>query len=205
MTSCKSSICRYGLPAAALVGVLLSGSWFQASADPEGPTAIDKQITKLVSFYIQEQHLSKHELDDEISKRFLTMFLKTLDPMKVYFLQSDVDGFEQQRLLLDDQIRKGDIQFAYDVFQTFLKRIDERVAWAEEFVETEHDYTVDEEILRDPDSAQYAANDGEARERWRKRIKFDLLRLRVDDEEAEGKSASPLREFCKADAPDRSG
>ena len=183
MTSCKSSVCRYGLPVAALVGILVSGTWFRASADPEGPTSIDKQITKLVSFYIQEQHLSKHKLDDEISKRFLDMFLKTLDPMKVYFLQSDVDHFEEQRLLLDDQIAKGDIKFAYDVFGVFLKRIDERVAWAEEFVDVDHDFTVDEEILRDPDTAHYAKNEAEARERWRKRIKFDLLRLRVDDEE----------------------
>lgn len=183
MTSCKSSVCRYGLPALVLAGLLVSGAWFRASADPVGPTAIDKQITKLVSFYLQEQHLSQHKLDDEISKRFLEMFLKTLDPMKVYFLQSDIDHFHEQALLLDDQIAKGDIQFAYDVFDVFLKRIDERVAWAEELVDAKHDFTVDEEILRDPDSAHYAKNEAEARERWRKRIKFDLLRLRVDDEE----------------------
>ena len=183
MTLCKSSVCRYGLPVVALVGILLLGVCFRASADPVGPEPIDTQITKLVSFYLQEQHLSKHKLDDEISKRFLEMFLKTLDPMKVYFLQSDIDKFEKQRLVLDDQIRKGDIQFAYDVFQVFLKRIDERVAWAEEFVDVEHDFTVDEEILRDPDEAHYAKSEAEARERWRKRIKFDLLRLRVDDEE----------------------
>ncbi len=178
MTSFKSSVGRYGLAVVALLGVLLSG----VSADPVGPTPIDRQITKLVSFYVQDQHLSKHKLDDEISKRFLEMFLKTLDPMKVYFLQSDIEKFEEKRLQLDDQIQDGDIQFAYDVFTVFLKRIDERVQWAEEFVDVEHDYTVDEDILRDPDIAKYAVDEAEAREQWRKRIKFDLLRLRVDDE-----------------------
>lgn len=182
MTLCNSSRCRYGLLAAACLGLLLSGTWFQASADPVGPTATDSQITKLVAFYIQDQHLSKHKLDDEISKRFIEMYLKTLDPMKVYFLQSDIDRFEKQRLNLDDQIRDGNIQFAYDVFKTFLQRIDQRVVWAEEFVDVDHDYTIDEEILRDPDAAHYAADEAEARERWRKRIKFDLLRLRVDEE-----------------------
>ncbi len=182
MTSFKSSVGRYGLAVVALLGVLGSGVWLRVSADPVGPTPIDRQITKLVSFYIQDQHLSKHKLDDEISKRFLEMFLKTLDPMKVYFLQSDIQKFEEKRLLLDDQIQDGDIQFAYDVFAQFLKRIDERVQWAEEFVDVEHDYTVDEDILRDPDIAKYAVDEAEAREQWRKRIKFDLLRLRVDDE-----------------------
>lgn len=182
MTSFKSSVGRCGLAVVALLGVLGSGVWLRVSADPVGPTPIDRQITKLVSFYIQDQHLSKHKLDDEISKRFLEMFLKTLDPMKVYFLQSDIQKFEEKRLLLDDQIQDGDIQFAYDVFAQFLKRIDERVQWAEEFVDVEHDYTVDEDILRDPDIAKYAVDEAEAREQWRKRIKFDLLRLRVDDE-----------------------
>ncbi len=184
MTSRKSSVvCRYGLPVAALAGILLAGAWSRASADPGAPTALDRRITKLVALYIQDQHWSKHQLDDEISKRFLDKFLNSLDPMKVYFLQSDIDEFESQRLLLDNQIADGDIQFSHDVFQTFLKRIDERAAWAAELCETEHDYTVDEEILRDPDSAHYAASTAEARERWRKRVKFDLLRLRIDDEE----------------------
>ncbi len=182
MTLCKPSAYRYGLPLLVLAGILLSGAWFRVSADPVEPTPLDKQITKLVAYYLQEQHLSQHKLDDEISKRFLDMYLKTLDPMKVYFLQSDIDAFEKQRLLLDDQIQKGDIQFAYDVFRTFLKRIDERVVWAEQFVEANHDFTVDEEIARAPDAARYATNEAEARELWRKRIKLDLLRYRVDDE-----------------------
>ncbi len=182
MIWCKSSVSRYGLPILALLGILVAGASWQVAADPVGPTPIDKQITKLVSFYIQDQHLSKHKLDDEISKRFLEMFLKTLDPMKVYFLKSDVEKFDEQRLLLDDQIQEGNIQFAYDVFTTFLKRIDERVTWAEEYVDLKHDFTIDEEILRDPDATEYATSEAEAREQWRKRIKFDLLRLRVDDE-----------------------
>ena len=183
MTWCKSSVGRHGFPVVALVGILVSGAWLRVCADPVGPTPLDRQITRLISIYVQDQHWSKHKLDDEISKRFLDMFLKTLDPMKVYFLQSDIQQFEKQQFVLDDQIQEGDIQFAYDVFRRFLKRIDERVAWAEEFVEAEHDFTIDEEILRDPDSAQYAADEAEGREQWRKRIKFDLLRLRVDDDE----------------------
>jgi len=174
---------RFGLPAIIAAMVLISGNYQSAIADPVGPSAKDEQITKLVSILIQNEHLSKHALDDEISQRFLDTFLETLDPMKVYFYQSDIDAFKGQRLALDDEIIKGDIKFAYQVFDTFLKRIDERVQWVHELVETDHDFTIDEEIVRDPDVAQYAKTPAEGRERWRKRIKFDLLRLRVDDEE----------------------
>ena len=84
---------------------------------------------------------------------------------------------------MDDQVLRGDIKFAYQVFNTFLQRVDERVGWVEGLVAMEHDFTIDEEILRDPDAATYARSEAEAREMWRKRVKFDFLRLRVDDEE----------------------
>ncbi len=183
MSSWNALLRRSTLAAAAAIAVLLASAWIRAHADPQGPSATDEQITKLVAYLIQNEHLSKRALDDEISGRFLDSFLKTLDPMKVYFVQSDIDQFETQRRALDNQILRGDIRFAYQVFNTFLQRVDERVGWIKELVAMEHDFTVDEEILRDPEAASYAKSEAEAREMWRKRIKFDLLRLRVDDEE----------------------
>lgn len=183
MSSWNALLRRSTLAAAATIAVLLASAWIRAHADPQGPSATDEQITKLVAYLIQNEHLSKHALDDEISGRFLDSFLKTLDPMKVYFVQSDIDQFETQRRALDNQILRGDIRFAYQVFNTFLQRVDERVGWIQQLVAMDHDFTVDEEILRDPEAASYARNEAEAREMWRKRIKFDLLRLRVDDEE----------------------
>ena len=46
--------------------------------------------------------------------------MKPLDPMKLYFYQSDVDEFKQHQDELCDWISKGDITFAYTVFRTVL-------------------------------------------------------------------------------------
>src|SRR5262245_25414899 len=50
-----------------------------------GPQANDRQIALMVSQLLQGEHLTKHALDDEMSRRALKLFVKQLDPMKVYF------------------------------------------------------------------------------------------------------------------------
>jgi carboxyl-terminal processing protease len=158
-----------------------------AWAELEGPTRNDLYVTKAVTTLLPSEHLSRHALNDEMAERCVKSFLKTLDPMKVYFNQSDVDGFLRRQHELDDMATKGDISFAYNVFNTFLKRIDDRLKVIDEMLATEHDFTVDEEMITDPDATTYALNDAEARELWRKRIKYDLLVQKTD--KVEGKEA----------------
>jgi carboxyl-terminal processing protease len=169
-----------------LIGALvLTSVLAPVSADVIGPSARDRQIAITVAALLRREHLSKHELDDEISERCLETFLKSLDVAKVYFYQSDIDAFLTRKHSLDDGVKRGDIQFAFTVFQTFLKRVDERIKLVDEFLAAEHDFTVDEEMIVDPDAATYARNEAEAREKWRKRIKYDLLILKADGKEGQ--------------------
>ncbi len=170
----------------AVLGVLASG--FLAApawADPTAPQVADRQISVAVSALLKQQHLSRHPLDDEISQRAMKMFLKTLDPMKVYFTQTDVDNFSRRKADIDDMIRQGDISFAYTVFKTLLERIDQRVKLVDELLNEQHDFTVDEEIITDPEKVTYAKTDSEVRDVWRRRIKYDLLVLKGDKTEGQ--------------------
>lgn len=163
-------------------GVVASGLHVApAVAELKGPEASDRQVTLVVSSLLKREHLSKKPLDDEMSRRGLDNFLKALDPMKVYFTQGDIDEFNANRENLDDMIKRGDISYGYTVFNRLLKRIDERMKLVDEFLAAKHDYTLDENVVIEPDEARYAMNDEEVRNLWRKRIKFDLLRLKVDD------------------------
>jgi carboxyl-terminal processing protease len=120
--------------------------------------------------------------------------------MKLYFYQSDIDRFATQRKELDDAIRKGEVQFAYDVFAVFLKRVDERVKMVDELLAMDHDFTVDETMVIDRDLVEYPKTEAEARDRWRKRIKYDLLVLKADGtvgQEAIDKLARRYHSFAK--------
>ncbi len=165
-----------------LTGVAVRMAWAELQ-----PARNDAQVAKAVSVLLPSEHLSKQALNDEIADRALKTYLKTLDPMKVYFNQSDVDAFKQRTQTLDDQVLKGDISFAYEVFNTFLKRVEERLLIVGQVLAMEHDFTVDEEMISDADVAAYAKNGAESLDVWRKRIKYDLLLQKSD--KLEGKEA----------------
>ncbi|MBN1588708.1 MAG: carboxy terminal-processing peptidase [Pirellulales bacterium] len=163
--------------------VILGGTFSSGWADPIGPTANERYVVLAVTTLLDRDHLLQHPLDDEIAKRAFRVYLKLLDPMKVYFYQSDIDEFEKSITKLDDMIRHRDTSFGYKVFDRFLKRIDERVAMVDRILAMKHDFTVDEEMAVDRDVTQYPKTPEEAFERWRKRIKYDLLVLKAQEDE----------------------
>jgi carboxyl-terminal processing protease len=185
--TCRISFTVRWLLLSALTVALCPLAW----ADPVAPVPGDRQITLAVTSLVKREHLSRHPLDKEISERCLSNFLKTLDSMKLYFYQSDIDEFMKHKDGLCDSIAKGDISFAYTVFRTFLQRVDERVKTADELLAGPLDFTTDEQMVNNRDAAQYPRTPAEAADRWRQRIKFDILILKSADKEdkKEGKEA----------------
>lgn len=177
----------WGLWIAGLVGVAIpAASWAEATA----PTKTDRDVAAIVGKQMELQHISRRSVDDEISQRLFKGYIRLFDPLKLYFLQSDIDEFTKHSALLDDDLKNGaDLSFAFDVYQRFLQRLDERVQWANEFADAEHDFTKEETITVDPDVAQYATSVEESKERWRVRIKFELCSMVVD-----GKTIEESRE-----------
>ena len=139
------------------------------------PTAQDRLITQMVCTYLQKVHLARPPLNDELSKRLFKRFFKTLDPTKVYFAKKDIDELAEFETQLDDQLLRGDIDFAYKAYNLFMRRAAERVKLVETLLKEPMDFSVVEFMDTDYDKMDYASNEQELRERWRKRIKFDLL------------------------------
>jgi len=171
---------------AALTGLMPTGPKITEAVEAKpvseitGPSVSDRNVTRAVTFLMKREHLSKHPLDDEISRRGLELFLKSLDNMKLYFNQADVDEFNQKKNDLDDMVGAGDISFAYTVFNRLLKRIDERVALVDELLKGDFDFTADDVLITDPDKLTYPKSPEEARARWTQRLKYDLLLLKAE-------------------------
>jgi carboxyl-terminal processing protease len=159
--------------------------------EASGPSVSDRNVTRAVTFLMKREHLSKHPLDDEISQRGLELFLKSLDNMKLYFYQADVDEFNQKKNELDDMVGAGDISFAYTVFNRLLKRIDERVALVDELLQQDFDFSADEVLVTDPDKLSFPKSPDEARARWTRRLKYDLLLLKAEKSAERKEGAAP--------------
>ncbi|WP_437229845.1 carboxy terminal-processing peptidase [Planctomicrobium sp. SH661] len=171
---------RFTAVALLLLGLSTAFAQKLSSADPA-----DQETAKLVAKMIPKFHLSRGEINDKISSMLLDGFIKDLDPQKLYFLQSDIKEFEAHRTTLDDEIKAGNVDFAYKVFDRYKKRLDHQIGVAHALVAKDPDFTVDETIETDPKKLIWAADQAELDERWRKRVKYDLLQEKLDGKTTE--------------------
>ena len=156
------------------IGAVFFVSTNQTPAEPI-PSKNDRIVSQFICEYLRRGHLNQPPIGDEISQRMFRRFLKDIDPAKLYFTKADIDEFKKDELELDDMCQKGDLSFAYKVYEKFMERLAQRQKLVDEFVKAEHDFSAKESMNTDFDTIEYAKNDDELRERWRKRIKFDLL------------------------------
>ncbi|RLT12980.1 MAG: tail-specific protease [Planctomycetota bacterium] len=164
------------------------------------PGPNDRQITLAVKSYLEREHFLRRPVDDEIARRWFGIFLEALDPMKIYFIQSDIDAFMQKRDSLDDLVKKGDVSFSYEVFNRFLQRVDARMPLIEKLILAPQDYAKPETMVIDREDTKWAANEAESEDNWRKRIKYDLLVQKMEKtplDEAQEKLVRRYRSFAK--------
>jgi carboxyl-terminal processing protease len=143
------------------------------------PGRQDSLVVRMVCDLLHRGHLTKPEINEDLSRKLFHKFLKDMDPGKLYFTQSDIDEFRKYESELCDQLLKGDMNFAYLVYDRYVKRVGERLKLVEELLKSPQDFTVKEYLSTDYDKIGYVQDERELRERWRKRIKFDLLLHRM--------------------------
>ena len=171
---------RTALRPLTLVGILAFMAVVIGAQAPV-PKPADEKIASTVVQILERVHMAKPRIDDETAKKWCKNFLKDLDPQKYYFEKNDVTEFMAQATTLDDKIREGNLDFARVVFDRFLKRNDAWLSYVMKQLDAKPDFSNDDSILDDPDLYDFPVDNAEAQERWRKRVKFDLLQLKVVD------------------------
>ncbi|MBT6237453.1 MAG: carboxy terminal-processing peptidase [Verrucomicrobia bacterium] len=149
------------------------------------------KITEVVGHILSQSHLRQKWLDNDISNIFFDNYLDSLDLNHQIFLQSDVDKFrEKYQDLLDDYTfgilennRVPNAAPAFEIFERFKERIQERRKVIGELLDQEYKFDVDDEIMIKRSEEPWPKTEAEARELWRLRIKYDLLQGRLGKEE----------------------
>jgi carboxyl-terminal processing protease len=131
---------------------------------------------------LEEKHYSRVLFDDQFSQKVFDAFIEGLDSSKLYFLQSDIDALGAHRNSLDDTLKSGSIDPAFDIYNLYYKRLLERLIYAINHVENSLDtvdFGIDESIEIDREEALYATTAAELDELWRQRVKKSALCLRL--------------------------
>ncbi len=137
-------------------------------------------INMLLSRY---HYNKKTKLNDSISSVIFDRYLKALDFSKSYFIQEDIDKFETERYDYDDFLKEGYLDPAYDIFNVYKIRVEERMAFIKSQLENEFDFSVDETYELKREDKPWPKTTEEANEIWRKRIKNDALVLKLEGTE----------------------
>ncbi len=135
----------------------------------------DKLLIDLITYVLKKGHYSPKDMDDAFSKNIYKNFIDGVDPLKRYFLNSDIEEFKQYETDIDDQIKIKDVTF----FKLVYKRLTERIAQIEKIypriLELPFDYSIEEELNVDYDKITYSKNLKALENRWRKQLKFTTI------------------------------
>ena len=118
-------------------------------------------------------------LDDALSLEIHRRYLESLDAQKLFFTQADITRFDAYRTRHDDAIKNQQLGAAYDIFSTYVKRVDERVAHANRLLAQPFDFSTQDTWAYDREEAAWAANSAELDAAWLKYVKNDALRLKL--------------------------
>ncbi len=160
---------------------------------------------------LSSKHYKKQLVDDNFSSRLLDSYFEALDPVKVYFLKSDVAQFEASRYSFDEALEDGDLAQGFAIFNLFRERISGRLESNITLLEGDFsfDFSLEETINHDRDSRSWMTNEAEADDYWRKRMKDSLLRLVLSGKEPNAarellrkRYANQLKQLARQDADD---
>jgi len=135
---------------------------------------------------LRRHHYNKPPLNDERSIQIYDNYLKLLDPSRSYFTAADIAEFNQSRTKFDDLLKSGDLEPGFTLYRRHLTRMEERLNYALAELGKgvdKIDFTVDEQLQVDREKAPWAKDRAELDELWRKRVKDEVLRLKIAGKE----------------------
>lgn len=135
--------------------------------------------TYLINNLLGKNHYRDIELNDSLSSVVFTEYLNSLDANKSYFLKADVDYFSKYEYELDDFIKRGNVDVAFQIFRIFRERANTRIDYVDELLEKGFDYSIDESLDLDDEHMTWATSVDEINDRWRQIIKSQALSLKL--------------------------
>ncbi|MEN9824939.1 MAG: hypothetical protein RI953_684, partial [Pseudomonadota bacterium] len=139
-----------------------------------------REVRNRVDVFLQNHYVFR-SFDKELSRRSYGKFFETLDPGKFYFLKSDFAQFAKLEDKIDEQIAKADCGFIESVHKVFLSRVKERSQYADSLLAKPFVFNVAEDMT--VGKQDWSPDIVQLNERWRKRIKFQVMTMKDPDGE----------------------
>src|SRR5215831_4549119 len=101
--------------------------------EPLKPLDVHPRTELSIVEQLRHNHYLQKPLDDAALSELFDKYIDLLDSGHAYLLASDVQALEKYRYALDDALKRGDLDPAFDIFNHYRARLEERL----EFLITE--------------------------------------------------------------------
>ncbi len=144
---------------------------------PLVPTQEQSKSTIEVIQQLNGNHFRTLTIDDQLSSRFFDEYIKTLDPSRYFFLESDIQEFKKFKINFDDDFKKGKLENAFIIFNRFNQR---QTAQLEKVIanldpNVPYNFETEDTINTDRENAPWPTTVKEADIIWQQYIKLNLL------------------------------
>ncbi|GGD89759.1 tail-specific protease [Planktosalinus lacus] len=143
----------------------------------------DKLLVELISYVLEKTHFANKELDDTFSSSVYNKFINDVDPLKRYFLASDIEEFKVYEHQIDDQLKNKDLTFFNVVHERLEQRMMEAKDIYKKVLDSPFDFTEDQTIDVDYEKIPYANTPEELEARWKEQLKFSTISTFYDIKE----------------------
>ncbi|MFO7753454.1 MAG: carboxy terminal-processing peptidase [Desulfobacteraceae bacterium] len=145
----------------------------------------DKQTEKSTEIVqkILKNHYTGKALDNRMSATIFKNYLNRLDPLKTLFTRPEVKRFSRLKYKIDDFLKSGDLSFAFDVFNLYLKRSLERTEYfysTSKNWEKHLDFTKNEQIRTNREDDLWPNDTKTMKDLWKKELKNRILSLKLE-------------------------
>jgi carboxyl-terminal processing protease len=169
---------RFGLFLALPAAIFLS----TAAPQPVQAKSDLDQICISVGRLLEEGHYTHQPLNDAVSRRFLQTYLELLDYSHLFFTQRDIDVLNTKYgTALGDDVLLGNLKPAFEIYDLYTRRVDERVAKIKEFLKQEPNFSTDGTIDLSRQKAPWPKDETEADQLWQTRITNELLQEKLSE------------------------
>lgn len=183
----------------AILGIGLSVVFIAATPLNEDPPSKNETILRTVGAMLEQGHYSPKKIDDNFSKQVFIEYFKRLDPSKRILTEKDMSKLRKYEASIDDEIHGSPLEFFTTAEEIYKKRIVEAEEIYKGFIEKPFDFNKDDVLELDADKLDFASNDNERKERWRKYLKWQTLDRFIDSKEQQEKNKDKKDFVAKSD------
>lgn len=182
------------IPFLALFLLLSSFTTKTNDIDPEK----DKVLISVINYMLTNGHYLPKDLNDDFSEHVYTSFIEGLDPSKRYFTKKDLQEFSMYKYLIDNQLKKSNLDFYHLVYGRFTEKIKTAKKYYSEILKQPFNFNKRESINVDYTKISFPKNESELIDNWRKQLKLNTLSRIQEQQNLETEKAKQDKKFKKS-------